>query len=214
MPFENGSRGDGRTISAIRLHCLSLQTRNEYYIMMMNQIIFGGVYMGRRGVELLGVDVDKLLKMLNSALAEEWLAYYQYWLGARLMEGPMRSEIEAELLIHADQELGHAVMVVDRIIELDGTPVLTPADWMKHAACEYGAPEDPYVEVILQQNLDGERCAIQRYKELADFTTGKDHATHQMVSTILKDELEHEQEIEDWILDIERMKENLRKLRD
>jgi len=55
--------------------------------------------------------VDKLLEMLNGALAEEWLAYYQYWIGARVMEGPMRSEIEAELLKHADEELEHAEMV-------------------------------------------------------------------------------------------------------
>ena len=64
--------------------------------------------MGRRGVEILDIDVNKLIKMLNEALSEEWLAFYQYWIGARIMEGPMRSEIEPELLIHANQELNHA----------------------------------------------------------------------------------------------------------
>ena len=54
--------------------------------------------MGKEGIKVSSVDVDKLLEMLNGALAEEWLAYYQYWIGARVMEGPMRSEIEAELL--------------------------------------------------------------------------------------------------------------------
>lgn len=129
------------------------------------------------------------------------------------MEGPMRSEIEPELLVHADQELNHAVLVVNRIIQLGGTPVLTPADWMKLAACEYAVPSDPYVEKILNQNLEGERCAIKRYKEIADFTNGKDHATHQIATQILNEELEHEQDIEDWINDIEIMKENLKKIR-
>ena len=169
--------------------------------------------MGKRGLEILGVDSDQLLKLLNEALSEEWLAYYQYWLGARLMEGPMRSEIEPELLIHADQELAHAVLVVDRIIQLGGTPVLTPKDWFSLSKCEYATPDDPYVATILEQNLEGERCAINRYKMIADFTNGKDHTTHQMATTILNEELEHEQDIEDWILDLNRMKEDFKKLR-
>ncbi|MBN2354552.1 ferritin [candidate division KSB1 bacterium] len=169
--------------------------------------------MGKKGIEILGVDVQKLLQMLNEALCEEWLAYYQYWVGARLMEGPMRSEIEPELLVHADQELNHAVMVVDRIIQIGGTPVLTPEDWMKLSKCAYEVPSDPYVEAILNQNLTGERCAIQRYKGLADFTSGKDHSTHQMATAILNEELEHEQDIEDWIADIQKMKDDLKKIR-
>lgn len=169
--------------------------------------------MGKKGIEILGVEVAQLIQMLNEALSEEWLAFYQYWIGARMMEGPMRSEIEPELLVHADQELNHAVLVVERIIQLGGTPVLTPADWMKLSKCAYEVPSDPYVETILNQNLNGERCAIQRYKGIADFTNGKDHTTHQIATTILNEELEHEQDIEDWIADILRMKEDIKKIR-
>jgi bacterioferritin len=169
--------------------------------------------MGKKAIEILSINVKKLIDMLNAALSEEWLAYYQYWIGARLMEGPMRSEIEPELLLHATQELNHAVMVVDRIIQLGGNPVTNPKEWFKLGRCKYDAPDDPYVEVILEQNLKGERCAIQRYKEIADFTNGKDHTTHQMATTILNEELEHENDIEDWITDIRRMKEELKKIR-
>jgi bacterioferritin len=169
--------------------------------------------MGKHGIEILNLDKDKLIQMLNEALAEEWLAYYQYWIGARLMEGPMRSEIEPELLLHATQELNHAVLVVTRIIQLGGNPVLNPADWPRLSRCEYEAPEDPYVEVILNQNLRGERCAIQRYQEIADFTNGKDHSTHQMAVTILNEEIEHEQDIEEFLMDLERLKEDMRKIR-
>ena len=169
--------------------------------------------MGKHGVEILKINVEELIDMLNKALAEEWLAYYQYWIGARVMEGPMRSEVEPELLLHADQELGHAVMIVSRIIQLGGTPVLNPDQWTRLSRCNYDEPKDPYIEEILQQNLTGERCAIQRYKEIADFTSGKDHTTHQIATTILTEELEHEQDIEDWLNDIERMREDLKKLR-
>ena len=169
--------------------------------------------MGKESIKVSSVDVDKLLEMLNAALSEEWLAYYQYWIGARLMEGPMRSEVEPELLLHADQELNHAVLVVERIIQLGGTPVINPVNWTKLARCEYDEPADPYIEVILEQNLKGERCAIQRYQEIADFTAGKDHTTYQMAVTILNEEVEHEDDIESWIVDLNRMKEEWKKIR-
>lgn len=169
--------------------------------------------MGKKSVNIVNLDVDQLIEYLNKALAEEWLAYYQYWIGARIMEGPMRSEIEPELLIHANQELNHATLVVNRIIQLGGTPVLTPADWMKLSDCEYAIPNDPYVEVILDQNLEGERCAIERYQQIAKFTEGKDFATYQMAVTILNDELEHEEDIESWLKDIDRLKEDIKKFR-
>jgi bacterioferritin len=169
--------------------------------------------MGKEAIRVASVDVEKLLTMLNAALSEEWLAYYQYWIGARLMEGPMRSEVEPELLLHAEQELNHAVLVVDRIIQLGGTPVINPLDWTKHARCSYDEPSDPYIEVILQQNLKGERCAIQRYQEIADYTSGKDHATYQMAVQILNEELEHENDIEAWLSDLQRMKDEWKKLR-
>lgn len=38
------------------------------------------------------VDHDELLKALNEALSEEWLAYYQYWVGR-----PGRQRADAHL---------------------------------------------------------------------------------------------------------------------
>lgn len=169
--------------------------------------------MGKKSVKIANLDVEKLIAMLNAALSEEWLAYYQYWIGARVMEGPMRSEVEPELLVHANEELGHAVLVVDRILQLGGTPVLTPEDWTKLAECKYAVPEDYYIEAILNQNLDGERCAIERYQQIAAYTEGKDYSTYQMAVGILNDELEHEEDIESWLTDIERLKEDIKKFR-
>lgn len=33
--------------------------------------------MGRKGIEIVGMDVQELLKILNTAFADEWFAYYQ-----------------------------------------------------------------------------------------------------------------------------------------
>ncbi|NDL68374.1 ferritin-like domain-containing protein [Anaerotalea alkaliphila] len=169
--------------------------------------------MGKKAVAIAHLDVEQLIQMLNEALSEEWLAYYQYWVGARMMEGPMRSEVEPELLLHATQELAHAELVLNRILQLGGTPVLNPNKWTDYAKCAYAEPSDPYIEVILQQNLEGERCAIQRYEEIAEFTNGKDHSTYQMAITILNDELEHEHDIEDFLRDIDRLREDIKKIR-
>jgi bacterioferritin len=69
------------------------------------------------------------------------------------------------------------------------------------------------MEVILQQNMEGERCAIQRYQEIADFTAEKDYATHAMAVKILNDELEHENDIESWLTDLDRLKEEFKKIK-
>ena len=53
--------------------------------------------MGTRGREIVGMDVSKLVEVLNRAYASEWLAYYQYWLGAKLVKGPMKDAVAAEL---------------------------------------------------------------------------------------------------------------------
>ncbi|MDK2866717.1 MAG: bacterioferritin [Clostridiales bacterium] len=169
--------------------------------------------MGNKAVSIVDLDVNELIQMLNEALSEEWLAYYQYWIGARMIEGPMRSEIEPELLLHATEELAHAELVVNRIIQLGGTPVLNPDQWKALSKCPYEEPSDPYIEVVLEQNLRGERCAIQRYQDIASYTYGKDHSTYQMATQILNDELEHEHDIQDFLRDIERLKEDIRKFR-
>ena len=168
--------------------------------------------MKQETAEILNLDVQKLIEMLNAALCEEWLAYYQYWIGARVIEGPMRSEIESELLEHADEELSHAVKLVTRIVQLGGMPVLSPEQWSGMSRCRYEAPTDPYVETILEQNLRGERCAIKRYRDIADYTDGIDYTTAKMAVEILEDELEHEQDILSYQQDIATLKKTLDKM--
>jgi len=151
------------------------------------------------------MDVDKLLKLLNAAYASEWLAYYQYWLGAKVIKGPMKDAVAAELLLHATEELSHADMLANRIIQLAGTPVTEPKAWYEHSPCAYDAPEDPYVAVLLDQNIAGEQCAISTYKALMDTTKDKDMVTYNMALTILEQEVEHEEDLQSLKEDLELM---------
>ena len=152
--------------------------------------------MGTRGREIIGMDVEQLLKLLNQAYASEWLAYYQYWLGAKLIKGPMKDAVAAELTLHATEELNHAMLLTNRIIQLGGTPVLSPQGWSAVSPCKYDAPADPYVAVLLDQNIAGEQCAITTYKALMDATKDKDMVTYNLALTILEQEVEHEEDLQ------------------
>lgn len=152
--------------------------------------------MGTKGKEIIGVDVNELLKMLNKAFADEWLAYYQYWIGAKVAKGLMREGVVAELDQHSQDELRHATMLVTRIIQLGGTPVLEPQDWYKETNCGYDKPSDPNTKTLLAQNIKGEQCAITVYKKLSEFVKDKDPVTYNMVLQILADEIEHEDDLE------------------
>ena len=161
--------------------------------------------MGTKGIQIIGMDVAKLIEELNKALADEWLAYYQYWLGAKVVKGPMREAVVAELTEHAADELRHAGMIVDRIVQLGGTPVLTPEDWYKVTNCGYDAPADPFVRKIVEQNIEGERCAIEVYQKLANMINDKDPITYNMILEILADEVEHEDDLESILEDMDLM---------
>jgi len=154
--------------------------------------------MGTRGREIVGMnmDVDELLTLLNAAFASEWLAYYQYWLGAKVLKGPMKDAVAAELNLHASEELNHALLLAGRILQLGGTPVPSPLQWFELSPCKYDAPLDPFVGVILDQNIDGEQCAISTYKHLMDVTKDKDMVTYNLALTILTQEVEHEEDLQ------------------
>ncbi|MBE6448064.1 MAG: ferritin [Alphaproteobacteria bacterium] len=158
--------------------------------------------MGEMAQKIIKLDREELIKELNIAFAEEWLAYYQYWIGAQVMVGPMRKDVAEEFIEHGNEELKHAQWLSDRIIQLGGIPVLDPESWKKVAQCKYDAPTDAYVEKLIEQNVVAERCAIARYQKICDITHGKDFETFRLSAKILKEEIEHENEIESFGDDI------------
>ena len=149
------------------------------------------------------INVNRVIELLNKALAEEWLAFYQYWIGAIVAKGAMRSDVQREFEQHALEEFGHAKLVAQRIIQLEGTPLLNPRQWVEFASCPYDEPDGDFdVTRLLVQNVASERCAIKRYQEIAAFTDGKDFTTCDIAKKILADEQDHEQELQDFLDDI------------
>lgn len=158
--------------------------------------------MERKGIKIIKGNVEEIVEKLNKALSDEWLAYYQYWIGAKVVKGKFREEVASELSQHAGEELKHAEMLTDRIIQLGGVPVLKPEDWYKLTNCGYDAPTDPDVIPVLKQNIKGEQCAIEVYQNLSEYLKDKDPISYYMVLEILKDEIEHEDDLINILEDI------------
>ena len=161
-------------------------------------------------VEIVGVDVQELIKRLNKAYADEWIAYYQYWLCAKLVRGPIRAQVVVELEEHAGEELKHAQMLGDRIIQLNGIPLLTHEEWSKHAGCGYDATQNAYVRAVLEENIKGEQCAIREYQAILEMVDGKDAVTADMILEILKDEVKHEEDLTRLLEDLNSMEQECR----
>jgi bacterioferritin len=161
--------------------------------------------MRQKAREIVKMNDDELIDLLNKALADEWLAYYQYWIGAKVVKGPMKDAVIAELTLHATEELSHAELIATRIVQIGGTPVLSPEEWLRITGCGYDAPTNHYVEEILNQNIKGEQCAIRTYNSLLDVTREGDPVSYNMILTILSQEVEHEEDLQALKEDIDLM---------
>jgi len=168
--------------------------------------------MARVGKSIIkGIEVQEVVSKLNQAYADEWLAYYQYFIEAKVIKGLMKDAAITELTQHAADELRHATIIADRIIQLGGSPLLHPADWLKQSNCGYDAPNDFDVVAILNDAIKGEQCAIATYSDMIDMTRNKDIVTYDMVSQILADEVEHEEDLQSLHDDISEFLEEIKK---
>lgn len=168
--------------------------------------------MARKGNSIIkGLDINDIITGLNKAYADEWLAYYQYFIEGKVVKGIMKDAAIAELEQHAADELRHANMVADRILQLGGTPLLNPKEWFTHTNCGYEEPTNFDVVNILDDAIKGEQCAISIYSELADMTKDKDIVTYDIVSQILADEVEHEEDLQALYDDITEFVDDLKK---
>lgn len=168
--------------------------------------------MAKRGIALLrGIEAQSVIDLLNKAYCDEWLAYYQYFTEAKVVKGLMKDAAIVELTQHAADELRHATLLSDRIIQLGGTPILHPGDWLTYSNCGYDAPLNPDVRTVLQEAIKGEQCAIGVYSGLLDITREKDTVTYDIISQILADEVEHEEDLQALFDDIEEFIQELKR---
>lgn len=148
---------------------------------------------GLSRTDIVKVDKEELIKMLNAALADEWIAYHQYYLGSKIVTGVMRPVASEELMQHANDELRHAGMLSDRIIQLEGLPIGNPAQFAETANAPFLDPSyNRSVSSIIADAAQSERGAIEVYTNLLAFVKDKDVVTYDLILKILEDEVGHE----------------------
>ena len=135
---------------------------------------------------MMGTSRKKLLAELNKDLEWEYAAAIQYAQHAATIAGAKFDSIQKELLLHAQEEMQHAVMLSEQIDFLGGTPSLD---------VEKRETSTDSVE-MLQQDLVGEDNAISRYRErIAQAESLKEYGLRRVLEDILIQEEEHKRDI-------------------
>lgn len=138
---------------------------------------------------------NSVIEKLTMAFVDEWTAAYQYWMGAKFIQGPLKDEVSKELETHHHEEMGHANMLATRIIQLGGTLNMFPKDWHRISECNFDAISDYNVTTVLKENLKGEQGAVAFYQDLLKMVEGNDQETYDIIQKILHDEREHEKDL-------------------
>jgi bacterioferritin len=133
----------------------------------------------------------KLLEELNKDLEWEYAAAVQYVQHAAVINGAQFDSIQKELLIHAQEEMQHAVMLSEQIDFLGGVPTVE---------VEKRETSENSLE-MLKQDLWGEDNAIERYKErIGQAEALKEYGLRRVLEDILIQEEEHKRDIANALL--------------
>jgi bacterioferritin len=139
----------------------------------------------------------KLLAALNDRLSEELGAVNQYMVHAEMLENWGYVRLAKKVKARAVVEMKHAEKLIERILFLDGTPVVN-----KLAPIHIGAD----VPKQLANDLASELDAVQKYNDTIKLAVEvADNATKEILDGILNDEDAHVDELEEQRDQIEQM---------
>lgn len=119
------------------------------------------------------------------------------------MQGMDAEQLKEKLEIQSTDEMNHAKILLNRILELGGKPT---TDINSASTCGFSPPpDDPHnLNSIIELVLKGERCAIEKYNNLAKKYHMKDLVTHEIFEDFLKDEVSDEEDWENFLPSIQR----------
>lgn len=155
----------------------------------------GNVEKGRHGMEHgkednSGNDHDLVMNLLYKALADELLAWYQYWVCRNLSRGPGKFDVDPEFDEHMKEEWDHVGWVMDRIKELGGVPYTNPDQWLPNAN-PWPEVTETSVPAQLDKTIEAENTAIKFYKEACEAVRHVDLTTYTLFKKILGEEEKH-----------------------
>lgn len=144
-------------------------------------------------------DREAVLKLLNDALATEIVCVLRYRRHYFMATGIHSKGVAEEFLAHANEELAHADLLAERIVQLGGEPDFSPNSLAARSHAEY--VEAHTLGEMIKENLVAERIAIDSYRELVHYLGDQDPTTRRMVEGILAIEEEHADELADLLND-------------
>jgi bacterioferritin len=132
------------------------------------------------------IKLEDLLRALNKDLEWEYAAAIQYVQHAARITGAKYESIQKELLVHAQEEMQHAVMLAEQIDYLGGVPSVE---------VEKREISDDTLE-MLKQDLRGEQHAIDSYKErIGQAESLREYGLRRVLEDILIQEEEHKRDL-------------------
>jgi bacterioferritin len=140
-----------------------------------------------------GADRDRVVEVLNQALATELVCVLRYKRHYFTAQGIAAQAAAAEFLQHATEEQGHADMIAARITQLRGEPDFDPDTLTSRSHAEYDASDG--LESMLREDLVAERVAIASYSEIISWLGTGDPTTRRMLEEILAVEEEHAEDM-------------------
>ena len=139
--------------------------------------------------EAYGADRERVIEVLNEALATELVCILRYKRHYFTAKGIHSQAVANEFLQHATEEQGHADQIALRITQLQGSPNFDPDGLTSRSHAEYDASEN--LMDMLREDLVAERIAIDSYSEAIRWLGDKDVTTRRMLEDILAVEEEH-----------------------
>ena len=139
----------------------------------------------------------KIIEKLNALLADELTAINQYIVHSEMCANWGYERLHEAIEKRAITEMKHAEKLIERILFLDGVPIVS-----KLNKIEIGSD----VKAQFENDLDAERMAVQAYNEGIQLAVeAGDNGTRALLESILADEENHIDWLEAQLDQIEQM---------
>ncbi len=126
---------------------------------------------------------EKIIAMLNDMLSDELTAVSQYMVHAQMCANWGYNSLSDKIEKRAIEEMKHAETHIDRILFLEGTPIVSNLKKMAIG---------PDVLTQLKNDRVAEEGAINGYNEAIKLCTDLlDNGTREIIEDVLKDEEAH-----------------------
>lgn len=145
----------------------------------------------------IGEWAQPIVKLLNDALATELICVLRYRRHYFMAQGIASLRVAEEFMTHANEEMAHADLIAERIVQLGGEPDFSPDHLTQRSHADYVEAGD--LKSMVRANLVAERVAVETYRQMIELIGDKDPTTRRMLEEILAQEEEHADELSDLL---------------